>query len=131
MCSIHKANASCLQAKTMLYREAWRQFRDIKKSNLTVGPQPGDLRAAMAPFIAAKAAGPENFKWMMFGDDDTVFFVDNVLQVCAQELAGKAAVVICAPTWKSVCNTRFPTAASQTCKHQPERTSCCCSWWRT
>ena len=75
-----------LQAKTVLYREAWRQFRDIQKSNLTVGPQPGDLRAAMAPFIAAKAAGPENFKWMMFGDDDTVFFVDNVLQVCAQQL---------------------------------------------
>eukprot|EP00891_Asterochloris_glomerata_P002921 jgi/Astpho2/2921/Aster-01068 len=70
-----------LQAKTVLYREAWRQFRDIQKSNLTVGPQPGDLRAAMAPFIAAKAAGPENFKWMMFGDDDTVFFVDNVLQL--------------------------------------------------
>ena len=77
----------------MLYREVWRQFRDIKKSNLTVGPQPGDLRAAMAPFIAAKAAGPENFKWMMFGDDDTVFFVDNVLQVCAQQLG-------CAPMWE-------------------------------
>ena len=25
--------------------------------------------------------GPDNFKWMLFGDDDTVFLIDNVLQL--------------------------------------------------
>lgn len=38
-------------------------------------------RACMAPFIANNTAGIESYKWMLFGDDDTVFYVDNILRM--------------------------------------------------
>jgi len=41
----------------------------------------GDLRATVAPFLANMTIGPNNFKWMLFGDDDTVFLIDNVLHL--------------------------------------------------
>lgn len=36
-------------------------------------------RAAIAPFLAAKEMGLDSFKWVLYGDDDTVFFVDGAL----------------------------------------------------
>ena len=36
-------------------------------------------RAAVAPFLAAKEMGLDTFKWVLYGDDDTVFFVDGAL----------------------------------------------------
>lgn len=36
-------------------------------------------RAAIAPFLAAKEMGLESFKWVLYGDDDTVFFIDGAL----------------------------------------------------
>ena len=41
----------------------------------------GDLRATVTPFLANMTVGPDNFKWMLFGDDDTVFLIDNVLNL--------------------------------------------------
>lgn len=41
----------------------------------------GDLRATVAPFLANMTIGPDNFEWMLFGDDDTVFLIDNVLNL--------------------------------------------------
>lgn len=38
-------------------RERWIVFDDIAKSNLPLGPQPGDLRAAIAPFLANDTVG--------------------------------------------------------------------------
>lgn len=35
----------------------------------------------MAPFIANNTAGIDSYKWMLFGDDDTVFYVDNILRM--------------------------------------------------
>lgn len=35
----------------------------------------------MAPFIANNTAGIDSYKWILFGDDDTVFFVDNALRL--------------------------------------------------
>ena len=37
-------------------------------------------RAAMAPFFANQSAG-DSYKWMLYGDDDTVFYLDNVLRM--------------------------------------------------
>ena len=34
----------------------------------------------MAPFLAHKALGP-SYKWLLYGDDDTQFFVDGVLRL--------------------------------------------------
>lgn len=36
-------------------------------------------RAAIAPFIANVTA--DSYKWILYGDDDTVFNVDNVLRL--------------------------------------------------
>ena len=43
----------------------------------------GDLRATVAPFLANMTIGSDNFRWMLFGDDDTVFLIDNVLNLLA------------------------------------------------
>ena len=39
------------------------------------------LRAGVTPFLAAHLHGYNNFKWMLYGDDDTVFFIDNALDM--------------------------------------------------
>lgn len=38
-------------------------------------------RATVTPFLANMTVGANNFKWMLFGDDDTVFVLDNVLRM--------------------------------------------------
>ena len=36
----------------------------------------------MAPFLANHSLGAEDsYKWMLYGDDDTVFYVDNVMRM--------------------------------------------------
>ncbi|KAK9837693.1 hypothetical protein WJX74_003187 [Apatococcus lobatus] len=41
----------------------------------------GDIRAVMTPFMANKSIGTDNFKFVLYGDDDTVFFPDNILDL--------------------------------------------------
>ena len=38
-------------------------------------------RAGVTPFLAAHLQGYDSFKWMLYGDDDTVFFIDNALDM--------------------------------------------------
>lgn len=38
-------------------------------------------RAALAPFIANMTVGMHQYKWILYGDDDTVFNIDNVLRL--------------------------------------------------
>lgn len=66
------------------HREIWRAFKDIGNSDLALGPRSGDLRAAMAPFIANNTVGNDGYKWILYGDDDTVFNIDNVLRLVNQ-----------------------------------------------
>ncbi len=33
----------------------------------------------MTPFLANVSIGVDNYKWLLYGDDDTFFFVDHVL----------------------------------------------------
>lgn len=40
------------------------------------------LRAAIAPFLAAKVF-KGTFKWILYGDDDTLWVVDNLLRYLA------------------------------------------------
>lgn len=35
----------------------------------------------MTPFMANKTIGTDNFKFVLYGDDDTVFFPDNILDL--------------------------------------------------
>ncbi|KAK9839187.1 hypothetical protein WJX84_009199, partial [Apatococcus fuscideae] len=44
---------------------------------------PGDTRAALAPLLAHRALQGQ-YKWLLYGDDDTIWFMNGVL-----ELAGK------------------------------------------
>ena len=62
-------------------RETWDVYTDIQKSEELIGPRAGDLRAGLGPFIANKTLPVDSWKWMLYGDDDTVFFMDNVLKL--------------------------------------------------
>ena len=33
------------------------------------------------PFLANQSFGVDNYKWILFGEDDTVFFVENALKL--------------------------------------------------
>ena len=35
----------------------------------------------MAPFLANHSSAADSYKWMLYGDDDTVFYVDNVMRM--------------------------------------------------
>ena len=43
--------------------------------------KPAVCRAVMTPFMANKTIGTNNFKYVLYGDDDTVFFPENVLDL--------------------------------------------------
>ena len=38
-------------------------------------------RAAMTPFLANQSFGVDSYKWILFGEDDTVLFVENALKL--------------------------------------------------
>ena len=41
-------------------------------------------RAALAPFLANKTAAPNSYKWILYSDDDTFWFIDNALVYLSQ-----------------------------------------------
>eukprot|EP00198_Chlamydomonas_reinhardtii_P013108 XP_001702445.1 predicted protein [Chlamydomonas reinhardtii] len=43
--------------------------------------KPGDSRVAMAPWLSHKALGGGGYKWLLYGDDDTYFFLDSVREL--------------------------------------------------
>ncbi|CAK0783338.1 hypothetical protein CVIRNUC_006537 [Coccomyxa viridis] len=58
-------------------KESWGFYPDAKPIRSFYS---GDPRAAIAPFQAYKHLG-DNFKWLFYSDDDTVFFLDNAMNV--------------------------------------------------
>ncbi|PNH04608.1 hypothetical protein TSOC_009208 [Tetrabaena socialis] len=46
------------------------------------GYMKGDTRAAMAPFMAHEYFG-ETYKWMLYGDDDTIFYMPAIKRLLA------------------------------------------------
>ncbi|KAK9814466.1 hypothetical protein WJX72_006430 [[Myrmecia] bisecta] len=69
-----------LRTEGAAYGEVYSVFPDDVKQR---SKWPGDTRAAITPFLAAKALGADSFKWLLSGDDDTVFFTDNVIKLLA------------------------------------------------
>lgn len=59
--------------------ETWRYYPDADPVRSFY---PGDQRAALAPFLAFRELG-DSFKWLLYGDDDTVFFTDAVLNLAS------------------------------------------------
>lgn len=39
------------------------------------------FRAAMTPFLANQSLGVDSYKWILFGEDDTVFFISNAMKL--------------------------------------------------
>ncbi len=55
--------------------ESWAFYPDAKPVRSFY---PGDQRAALTPFLAYRRLG-DTFKWLLYGDDDTVFFTEAAL----------------------------------------------------
>ncbi|GFR41913.1 hypothetical protein Agub_g2705 [Astrephomene gubernaculifera] len=64
------------------YRETYEYFPDEEDPDPKRwhAKNPGDFRAAMAPFAAHRHFG-NTYKWMLYGDDDTLFFMRGVQQL--------------------------------------------------
>ncbi len=69
--SIHiSANTKCRQYKTIRY---------IIPIVVPIPVLCWIYRAALAPFLANVTAAPNSYKWILYGDDDTFWFIDNAL----------------------------------------------------
>ncbi|KAK9799721.1 hypothetical protein WJX73_004054 [Symbiochloris irregularis] len=71
--------SSSLLAGIDEYQETYGHFGDIH--NGRIWSQPGDARAALTPFRANRTVGLDNYTWILYGDDDTIWFPDNVLRL--------------------------------------------------
>ena len=60
--------------------ESWAYYPDAKPVRSFY---PGDQRAALVPFLAYKRLG-NTFKWLLYGDDDTVFFTEAALNLASK-----------------------------------------------
>ncbi|KAG2501562.1 hypothetical protein HYH03_000069 [Edaphochlamys debaryana] len=69
------------------HRESYAYFPDdgdVKHLGAnTHGKKRGDTRAAAAPFAAHRHFG-ESYKWMMYGDDDTLFYINAVKRMLSE-----------------------------------------------
>lgn len=50
------------------YQETYLHYADRGPEAAGFSQYPGDARAALAPFLAARHVGVDNFKWVLFGD---------------------------------------------------------------
>ena len=66
-----------VQAEGALNNETWVYYPDDSPARSFYK---GDSRAALAPFLAHKELG-DTYKWMLYGDDDTQFFLDGALRL--------------------------------------------------
>ncbi|KAL4420943.1 hypothetical protein ABPG77_004572 [Micractinium sp. CCAP 211/92] len=65
------------QQEGLRYNEVWQHYQDF--SNISTG-KPGDVRAAVTPAYVRSTLGT-NFKWLIYGDDDVVFFWPGLLRM--------------------------------------------------
>lgn len=62
-----------------MFNETWTWWPDdLPQRSMYVG----DTRAAIVPFLAHKQLG-DTYKWLLYGDDDTVWFMEGVLDFLA------------------------------------------------
>ena len=65
------------------HNEFWGDYPDIWDEPWGRVHRPFDSRAAMAPFVAHQLLKREgvDYKWMLYGDDDTMWFMSAVLDL--------------------------------------------------
>jgi len=74
--------AKALSQKYKLYNETWVHVDDEVR-NISIksySRRPGDFRAAIAPFLAHQYY-KDTYRWMLYGDDDTIFYLHGVLRL--------------------------------------------------
>ncbi|GFR48861.1 hypothetical protein Agub_g10815, partial [Astrephomene gubernaculifera] len=75
-----------LNERNAAYGERYGYFPDEGSGELGEsfhGSMRGDSRAALAPFMAHKYFG-ESYKWMLYGDDDTLFYMAAVKRLVSR-----------------------------------------------
>lgn len=73
--NFHPSDA--MQEEGRAFNETWIYYPDdVPLRSLYAG----DSRAALMPFLAHKVYGP-TYKWVLYGDDDTIFFLDTILRL--------------------------------------------------
>ena len=65
------------QEAAQLHNETWTWWPDDEPRR---SMYQGDTRAAIVPFLAHEVLG-DSYKWLLYGDDDTVWFIDSVLEL--------------------------------------------------
>ena len=60
-----------------LHNETWSYYPDDSPLRSYYG---GDTRAALVPYLAHQAFG-DSFKWLLYGDDDTIWFTESVMNL--------------------------------------------------
>ena len=68
----YKENATADMSYSAAANETWQHYPDDSPQRSWY---PGDSRAALAPFLAFQALGDKPFRWLFYGDDDTLFFL--------------------------------------------------------
>ncbi|KAK9850622.1 hypothetical protein WJX84_008369 [Apatococcus fuscideae] len=75
-----KPTAELLEAGAR-HSELYLDYPDRENSATFHSQYPGDVRLALAPFLAAKHLDPSTYKWLLVGDDDTFWFLEGVLKL--------------------------------------------------
>lgn len=60
-----------------LHNETWSYYPDDSPLRSLYG---GDTRAALVPYLAHDSFG-DSYKWLLYGDDDTVWFMESVIKL--------------------------------------------------
>eukprot|EP00798_Chlamydomonas_sp_ICE-L_P001345 gene1344-32706_t len=95
-----------------LYGETYMHVDDEQHAEGTRphSKRPGDLRAALSPFLAHEHYG-DTYKWMLYGDDDTIFFPSGVFRLI-NELDQNVPMALTDNIWR---NHVHPSASAPRC----------------
>ncbi|KAK9817252.1 hypothetical protein WJX72_011896 [[Myrmecia] bisecta] len=101
--------------------EAWQFYPDDKPLRAL---HPGDTRAAVAPFMAHTVFG-DSYKWCLYGDDDTVWFIDGILDLVQDIDPDMPYFITDHLWWSSINNTignhpNLEAPRCLPCGHEPE-----------
>lgn len=96
-------------------------------------------RATIAPFLANVTAGIDSYKWILFGDDDTVFYTDNALRLLSTLDHNMPYVLsdhiwfpndLVSKFWMASCTwhiSQLPTAWPYLCASKDYDSACVCA----
>ncbi len=93
-------NSTIPQAEAAEHGEHWLSYPD---NDLRFTWKAGDFRAAVAPFLTYELIG-STFDWLLYGDDDTIFFAHGTAQLLADFDAGMPYIITGAAPYLQCCD---------------------------